>query len=170
MKTVKCFFIIPAILQITVSLFGNHQPVFHADVFQKAFPNDENGEMLINEETFLSKYGNGTDTECVLPFYNLTMADAEGSYGIEYAGEIYIVDRNLSLLRKVAKKSLPNEFIFIVFIQQVRIVFPVSFNTINQRSVLHCKFSIVIAVIQGLSGNSIITRIEIAVVVYLKYI
>lgn len=71
---------------------------------------DENGEMLINEETFLSKYGNGTDTECVLPFYNLTMADTEGSYGVEYAGEIYIVDRDLSLLRKVAKKSLPNVF------------------------------------------------------------
>ncbi|MGN0505989.1 MAG: substrate-binding domain-containing protein [Lachnospiraceae bacterium] len=70
---------------------------------------DENGEMRINEEMFLRWYGNGTDTECILPFYSLVMEE-EGTktYAVEYAGEIYLVDSDLSLIATVPKKSLPN--------------------------------------------------------------
>lgn len=71
---------------------------------------NEDGRMLICEEKFLERYGNGVDTECILPFYSLEMAqeDDDRIYAIEYAGEIYLTDKHLNLIKTVPKKEIAN--------------------------------------------------------------
>ncbi len=62
---------------------------------------DENGNILIDREKFLAKYGNGTDTYCVLPFYFPNCDTTSGVFDIWYHGAVYIVDKDLNLLYKV---------------------------------------------------------------------
>jgi len=62
---------------------------------------DENGEILITEAGFLSRYGDGIHNECILPFYNPTMEEGKTVFGIWYLGEVYVVDRELKLLTKL---------------------------------------------------------------------
>lgn len=73
---------------------------------------DQDGTVLIDEEKFLKRYGNGETKECVLqfiPFSGVDITDyQEEVYDISYCGSIYLVDRNLDLVRKVNRKHLPN--------------------------------------------------------------
>ncbi len=59
---------------------------------------DENAELLITEELFLNKYGDGVDMECKLPFYYVTEADEGEVYEIIYKNQRYVVDRDLNLI------------------------------------------------------------------------
>lgn len=62
---------------------------------------DENAEVLISEGLFLERYGNGEDTNCELPFYSAVNMSDENCFGIWYQKKIYLVDRNLDLIRLI---------------------------------------------------------------------
>jgi len=62
---------------------------------------DENGNVLISEELFLKRYGDGVHTYCVLPFYMPTLEEGEEVFGVWYKDAIYVVDRYLELLGMV---------------------------------------------------------------------
>lgn len=69
---------------------------------------DENGEILIDAEKFLTSFGDADSTEedLVLPFYGVSSVYNENdSYAIEYKGKIYIVDKNLQLCRVTEQKT-----------------------------------------------------------------
>ncbi len=59
---------------------------------------DENAEVLISQDLFLSIYGDGENMECKLPFYSVTEAEGDEVYEILYKNQRYVVDRNLNLL------------------------------------------------------------------------
>ncbi len=60
---------------------------------------DENGEILIIEGLFLERYGDGEDTNCKLSFNSVTMEGARSLYPILYQNRLYLVDRNLDLVK-----------------------------------------------------------------------
>ena len=62
---------------------------------------DEDGEVLITADGFLSRYGNKENSNCILPFYLPTMAEGEEVFGIYYEGMVYVVDRGMNLITMV---------------------------------------------------------------------
>lgn len=62
---------------------------------------DENGEVLITADAFLSRYGDGEDMECILPFYTPNVAEGESVFGIYYKDSVYVVDQYLDLISVV---------------------------------------------------------------------
>lgn len=62
---------------------------------------DENGEVLLTADAFLSRYGDGTDMRCILPFYMPMIAEEGEVYGIYYQGAVYVVDAELDLIAMV---------------------------------------------------------------------
>ena len=62
---------------------------------------DENGEILIIEGLFLERYGDGEDTNCKLSFNSVTMEGERSLYPILYQNMLYLVNRNLDLVKIV---------------------------------------------------------------------
>lgn len=63
---------------------------------------DENGEVLITADGFLSQYGDGEDMNCILPFYQpIVERTGEKLFGIYYQDSVYVVDRELNLFARV---------------------------------------------------------------------
>ncbi len=59
---------------------------------------DENAEMLINDLTFLSVYGDGVDMDCNLQMHYVQEAEDGMVYEILYKNQRYVVDKELNLL------------------------------------------------------------------------
>ena len=71
---------------------------------------DADGEILINVPAFLSRYGDGEDTECQLALYMVEEESGRTVYGILYQNKVYLVDRNLELVRLVDNASIVENF------------------------------------------------------------
>ena len=73
---------------------------------------DENGEILINEGLFLERYGVEDDTNCKLSFHSVTMEGERSLYPILYQNMLYLVDRNLDLVKIIdySEDALPGQY------------------------------------------------------------
>ncbi len=71
---------------------------------------DENGEVLINAPMFLSRYGDGEDFNCQLSLDMVTEETDREVYGILYQNKVYLVERNLELVRLVDNASIVENF------------------------------------------------------------
>ena len=76
---------------------------------------DENAEVLISEGRFLERYGDGKDTNCELPFYSPVNMSEENCFGIRYQEKVYLVDRNLDLIRVIEAGDINSELASVTF-------------------------------------------------------